>query len=164
MTREQLRDLLADTADLDFVCRNLLGRRPWIFDSDEKYHTWRETLASGLNLQTRNIVVVGSAATGFCLSPLKPGRPFRHLNNPVGASDIDIAFIDDALFTQGWNIILSFDRTRQLRLVEDAREKLRVDIYWGLVANRSIPKNTDSSRFLLTALAVAAESHLFEGM
>jgi hypothetical protein len=156
MTKQELRDLLANRSDLDFVRRDVFGRRPWIFDSDESYNLWRETIASELRLDGNNILVVGSAATGFSLSPLKPGRPFRSLNDPSGgASDVDMVILNENLFTRAWDIIVSFDRGRRLGFGEDSRAKIRLDVYWGLVATWSIPENTDPARSVLTALSTA---------
>jgi len=35
------------------------------------------------------------------------------------------------------------------------RSKIRIDIYWGLVGQQSLPRNTEPARMLLTAMSVA---------
>jgi hypothetical protein len=156
MTRDELRSLLNSQTDSEFVEHEILNRRPWIFDTDEAYRSWRVIVSSELGLGPDHVRIVGSAATGFSLSPLKPGRPFRQLPGVQGqTSDIDIALIDTNLFATAWDIIVSFDRARRLGLSEDARAKVRLDVYWGLVGQYSLPPNTDPARRVRTVRAAA---------
>jgi len=156
MTTDKLRSLLNSRTDAEFVEHEILVRRPWIFDADETYQAWRTSVASELGLGPDNVRIVGSAATGFSLSPLKPGRPFRRL---AGAddrtSDIDIALISPNLFVAAWETILSFDRSHRLRVAKEDVGKIRLDVYWGLVGQHSLPRNTDPARKILTAMTVA---------
>src|SRR5579864_7616044 len=100
MTRDELRLALDSQSDGEFVEREIIDRRrPWIFDADEDHQAWRASVAGELGLGPDSIYIVGSAATGFSLSPLKPGRPFRQLGGAdEQTSDIDIALIDSSLF------------------------------------------------------------------
>jgi hypothetical protein len=96
-----LERMLADRSDSEFVDREILDRRPWIFASDETFTEWRDGLARELNIPPDGISIVGSAATGFSLSPLKAGRPFRVQPDVAGMrSDVDIALVAPDLFTQ----------------------------------------------------------------
>jgi hypothetical protein len=157
MTRDELRSALDSQTDGDFVEREIIDRRrPWIFDADESHQAWRTSVAGELGLGTDSIYIVGSAATGFSLSPLKPGRPFRPLGGAdEQTSDIDIALIDPSLFELAWETIVSFDRRRSLNVREDVRTKIRLDVYWGLVGQHSLPRNTYPARKILTAMIVA---------
>lgn len=163
MTVEELRSWLAARTDEECIDREILGRRPWIFPADEPYNAWRNSVASVLNVSTDGIRIVGSAATGFSLSPLKPGRPFRPLPSTTNASDIDVALVAPLLFTEAWNVVVEFDRNRRLGSTEDGRAKIRLDIYAGLVAHYSIPVNTDPARTALAALAVAGRQPPLRG-
>jgi len=158
MTREDLRLLLGVRADSDFVEHEILGRRPWIFAADEPYRRWRESVGSSLGLARESVWIVGSAATGYSLSPYKPGRPFRALGGPeettAETSDIDIAIVAPELFLLAWETILSFDRKRLLGGAE-YRGKIRLDVYWGLVGSKTIPRNTGPARSVMTAMAAA---------
>jgi hypothetical protein len=156
MTRDELRLVLDSGTDGEFVEREIITRRPWIFDADEPHQSWRASVAGELGLKPDSVHIVGSAATGFSLSPLKPGRPFRPLaSHGVRTSDIDIALIAPNLFAVAWETILSFDRRQRLGVGDEERTKIRLDVYWGLVGQYSVPRNTDPARKLLTAMTVA---------
>jgi hypothetical protein len=156
MTIEELLVLLDTQTESEFVERQLLSRRPWIFEADDAYHAWRSSVAATLRIGPDNIRIVGSAATGYSLSPLKPGRPFRKASTlDASSSDIDIAFVDPTLFAAAWDTIVLFDRTYRLGGAYETRSKIRIDIYWGLVGQQSLPRNTEPARMLLTAMSVA---------
>ena len=104
-----------------------------------------------------SVLIVGSAATGFSLSPLKPGRSFRQLPSASGqTSDIDVALVDTKLFSTAWDTIISLDRSGRLGVRGDAKSKIRLDVYWGLVGQYSVPHNTDAARRIRSAMTVAA--------
>jgi hypothetical protein len=163
MTPDELRALLAGHPDSEFVEHQLLTRCPWIFESDDGFNTWCRAVTAPLGLAPESVRIVGSAATGFSLSPLKPGRPFRSMASEIPHSDIDIAFIDANLFQGAWNIILNFDRTRSLGVSLDTRNKIRIYIYWGTISQQSLPRNTEPARILLTATSVAGISPPLRG-
>lgn len=164
MTRDELRALLEARTDSDFVDCEILDRRPWIFDTDESFRVWQKSVAVQLGLVPESIRIVGSAATGFSLSRLKPGRPFRRAPSPAGQpSDIDIALIDPDLFAAAWNAIVFLDRARRLGVPEDARSKIRLDVYWGVVGQRSVPLNTDPARRIITAVSAAGRLRPLRG-
>jgi hypothetical protein len=154
MTQEELRQLIQGRKNDEFVDTELLNRRPWIFADDAEHDRWRKSVADVLNASARHICIVGSAATGYSLSPLKAGRSFRDLTNSR-ASDIDLAIVNEPLFEEAWNTIVALDRRIALRLPAPERDKMRTDVYWGLVAQRALPGNTDTARRLLLATARA---------
>jgi hypothetical protein len=155
MTRDELKELLGGRDNGDFVDAEILDRRPWIFGANDEHASWCASVAAALEIEKDHIFVVGSAATGYSLSPYKPGRPFRQLTSGADASDIDLAITNEALFEEAWNTIIAFDRRMSLGMAHDERTKMRTDVYWGLVAQRSLPMNTDSARRILTAVAAA---------
>jgi hypothetical protein len=158
MTRDELRRLLQGRIDREFVDNEILDRRPWIFETDAAYLAWQRSVADALTTTPANIKIVGSAATGFSLSPLKPGRPFRRAPNTSGTSDVDIAVLHSGLFEAAWNAVVAHDRERRLGGTKESRSKIRLDVYWGLVAQPTIPQGTDAARQLLTAMAAANRS------
>ena len=88
----QLRDLSAS----DFASRQLLDRVPWLFSDRSQYIDWKAALAADLDLDPFMLLVVGSAATGISLSPIKGFSAF-------GAhSDIDIAVVSLRHFDEAW--------------------------------------------------------------
>ena len=155
MTREELKHLLDSRTDAEFVEGELLERRPWIFQADAEYELWRGAVAQSLALPQQNVRIVGSAATGYSLSPLKAGRPFRPAHVNDRSSDIDVAFLHPGLFEATWDLILLNDRARALGGSDESRAMLRLDIYWGLIADRNVPKGTDPARRILAALGIA---------
>jgi hypothetical protein len=143
MTKDELKELLNAQTNEQFVDRELLGREPWIFGNlSAEYTIWRKSIAAILSVQADSILIVGSAAMGYSLSPLKPARIFRRPGTAAAASDVDVALVDEKLFKEAWNTILIFDRGRSLRISLEERTKTRVDVYWGVVAQRSLPANT----------------------
>ena len=129
---------------------------PWIFDADDRYDAWRRYVAAAIAVDPDAIRIVGSAAIGFSLSPWKPGRPFRRTSSlGTEASDIDIALIDPNLFSAAWDTIVRLDRERRLGGTDESRNSIRVDVYWGLVGQQRVPRNTEAARVLLTAMSVA---------
>jgi hypothetical protein len=100
---------------------------------------WCGAIDAVLNIGANGIHIVGSAATGYSLSPLKPGRPFRKPGVSGPASDIDVALVNQGLFDHAWETILTHDRSRRLQMSYDARAKTRTDVYWGVVAQKSLP-------------------------
>jgi len=164
MTREDLRVLLNKQNDVEFVEREVLGRCPWIFGDEKLYEMWRRLVADQLGLANESVWIVGSGATGYSLSPFKPGRPFRALTSSVGAtSDIDIALVAPEVFASAWDTILTFDRLRRLGGSIEDREKIRRDVYWGLVGQQSIPLNTGAARTVITAMAAAGRTPPIRG-
>ena len=156
MDRADLAALLSGYADHEFVERELLNRRPWIFPDDAIFGAWRSSVADVLKIAPGDVSIVGSAATGYSLSPLKPGRPFRPVSpRSAVASDIDIAFIDPTLFSEAWDIIVRLDRALQLGGTDERRGKIRLDIYYGLIAHQTIPLNTSPARRFRTAMTFA---------
>jgi predicted nucleotidyltransferase len=79
------------------VGRIVLDRLPFTFDTKQQYFVWRDALAEGLEVDGRDIVLVGSAATGRSLSARKKFGTFS------SASDIDIAVVSSTHFDRAWS-------------------------------------------------------------
>jgi hypothetical protein len=94
--QEFMQCVREDTPLKELVGRIVIDRLPFTFDTKQQYFHWREILAEGLQVDSRDIVVVGSAATGRSLSPRKRFRTF-HAN-----SDVDIAVISQTHFDRAW--------------------------------------------------------------
>jgi hypothetical protein len=115
----------------ELVSRIVLERLPFTFDTKEQYFRWRHMLAEGLQVDPRDIVLVGSAATGRSLSARKKFSMFNR------KSDVDIAIISPAHFDRAWHwfrrvnpALLGFD-PEQLRLFNRHREGY---IFDGMIA------------------------------
>ena len=160
MTRDKLEEVLKEKGEASFVEEQLLKGRPWIFASDDLYKEWLTRVSTELSLLKESIRIVGSAATGFSLSPLKPARPFREkANGPLKASDVDLALIDPSCFIRAWEQIVDLDRRRS-RSVNDV---VRCGVYWGFLSDFNVPPNTDPARKILKAKAVAGRTPPLRG-
>lgn len=144
-----------------FVERDLLDGVPWVFDGDEdQFAIWRRRASSAGGFSVENVYIVGSAATGYSLSPRKAGREFRKLTpSQSRSSDIDIAVVDAELFTGIWDSIVKSDRGRRmcrhLAMVMPpgfdpiaALDDVRLNIYRGIVGDRQSSVDSDARRRL----------------
>lgn len=132
------RGLLSEDLSL-FVGHWILERTPYIFDKNlNAYSKWRHLLAKGLNIDACDIIIIGSASTGFSLSPYKNYKWFD-LN-----SDVDVAIISQYYFDISWQFLrglgserYSFTNTEQ----DSVKEHTNRLIYWGTVAaDRLLPR------------------------
>jgi predicted nucleotidyltransferase len=157
-------DILEDELGVDdqaFVDGRILGASPWLFrGSSVTFSDWRLAVAADLGASSDDVFLVGSASTGFSLNPDSPGRPFRLLTGTAAtASDIDVAVVSTAIFSDAWDVLVRLDRLRALGLAYDARSAIRSGVYWGHIAQHRIPLGTSPARTLSqTAGAVARRS------
>jgi hypothetical protein len=151
-------------SDLEIARTDVLDRLPWIFAEKETAHrNWQTQVAQALGIQPEDVRIVGSAATGFSISPLKLGRAFRAASTYGGScSDVDIAFVSEQFFTSAWNDMVRLERSGPIRSGEE-RSKIRQDIYWGHIYQRNVPHNTPSARKLLTSMAIAGREPPLRG-
>lgn len=89
----------------------------------------KDHLCSELPIQGQNISIVGSAKTGFSLSPDSFPRPFSP------ASDIDVLVVDDALFDEIWLSVLTWHYPRKGTHLQGLDRgwmlARRRGLYWG---------------------------------
>ena len=126
------RDLLSLPAE-DVVKTHLFSDKPYVFQGHPDYlDLLKKHLSSHLNVLESNIVIVGSAQTGFSMAPDSFPRAFHP------ESDIDIVVVDEMLFDRIWQDILKWHYPRrEIRLPESDwqwRIKRSNDIYWGWFA------------------------------
>lgn len=101
------------------------------------FRTWRRNLSLGINVDPSEIIVTGSAAVGFSLSPTKRLKPFD------SKSDVDVAIISDRYFSEAWHHLRSIDLT--LAPLTPAQRTAVIDhqkryVYWGCIAtDRLLP-------------------------
>jgi len=160
-----LRAELNSTSAESYVDSKILGVVPWIFASDaEAFKSWEQRLSKETGLELGSIFVVGSAATGFSLSPRKPGRAFRTLSvTNSDRSDIDLAIASEDLFIAAWITVLNIDRSVKSAKPDDYNEKMREGIYWGHVSEKVIPRGTEVSRRLMVLKASCTRELPFMG-
>lgn len=114
----------------------LMDRLPFKFDSKHEFLRWRDTLAEGFGVDGRDVILVGSAATGRSLSTRsKGGRRYGVFRSE---SDLDIAVVSPHHFDVAWRW---FRRTNPLFLTgldEVGRGRFEAHkshyVYEGIVA------------------------------
>lgn len=121
------------TSDPDlFVEDQLFDRVPSVFSGDRaSFISWKRLLGRLLDVDPACISLVGSAATGFSLSPNKNFRPFGEM------SDVDVAVVSEYHFAIAWRYLRT-NGARRLRVDNRTRnawsEHSSRYIYWGTVA------------------------------
>lgn len=120
----------------------LLNSKPVLFSSRLDYQHWRNEIASANGLRSSvNLILMGSVVTGFSLSPIKYGRPFAATAaDGRASSDLDLSIVDGQLFHKCWDAILSDDRRRRLLLTNEEKTKLKQDVYYGFIPDKTIPR------------------------
>jgi hypothetical protein len=122
--------LLLRSEPLDnMVQRYLFEGIPYVFrDRPQEADNLIGQLCTALPLQRHNVCIVGSARTGFSLSP--DGYPRRF----TADSDIDVLVVDEELFDMAWLALLRWNYahgTRYLPSAQHQRSRAREDLYWG---------------------------------
>lgn len=110
-TQEALRSDLLTLDPYAFYLKHIVKSRNWYFSdylcfpADEivdRMDYFKEIVSSQLNISFHSLQIVGSAKTGYSISPNKLLRPFHNEVPGTPPSDIDIAVISDKLFHHFW--------------------------------------------------------------
>jgi hypothetical protein len=130
LTVEQFKDTLANDPLASITQQHIFGGTPYVFRHDPEYYDLLiGHVRQGINVLKENIIVVGSAKTGFSLNPDNFPREFSE------TSDIDVVVVSPELFDRVWLILLAWHYPRRLvnlGAVEGNWARLRrKDIYWG---------------------------------
>jgi len=122
-------DLVSQPAE-DVVRKYVFEGNPYVFrEKPEALKLLKDHLCANLPLCDKNVVIVGSAQTGFSLHPDKFPRRFHD------GSDIDVLIVDESLFDAVWSTILEWHYPRRrvglpaadMRWAKDRSDEL----YWG---------------------------------
>jgi hypothetical protein len=130
-TVDDFAQLLLSRPLSEILQEHVFGGLPYVFRETPKTLGILENhLASELRLKRSNILVIGSARTGFSLNPHNFPRQFSE------TSDIDILTVDEDLFDEIWTAQLRWHYP--CRLVKrhgktdgDWIYERRNDVYWG---------------------------------
>lgn len=107
------RDLLSLTP-IDFFLKYIAKSHNWYFSEYlhtpqdqliDKMDLLKEIVSRNLKIGFHSLQIVGSAKTGFSLSPTHILKPFHDAAADTKSSDIDIAVISDRLYTFWWKIL-----------------------------------------------------------
>lgn len=98
--RDEFRDTIVNVDHPRFVSHYLFESVPFIFaESLAGWISWKTQLGDMIEVDPRNIVLTGSAALGFSLSP---GKDFRKFGK---TSDIDCGIISPHHFDLSWRYL-----------------------------------------------------------
>ena len=130
---------------------------PLVFDNSwAEYRAWKLFLASGIRVDPSEIIVVGSAAVGHSLAPMKGLRRFDE------QSDVDVAIVSHYFFSEAWHHLRSIDLT--LAPLSPPQRAAVIDhqtryIYWGCVAtDRLLPLLPFAAMWLQARTALASRA------
>lgn len=107
-----IRDDLLELDPYAFYLKHIVKSHNWYFSdylqfpSDtivDRMDYFKEIVSSHLQINFHSLQIVGSAKTGYSLSPHKILTPFHDEKPGVPSSDIDIAIISDRLFHHFWS-------------------------------------------------------------
>ena len=93
---------------------------------------FKEIISENFHISFHSLQLVGSAKTGFSLSPQKALSPFHDESNSQKSSDIDIALVSEKLYQHYW------DRMRQTEKIQYKRfyQQLTVSIFRGYINDK----------------------------
>ncbi len=130
-TADEFKTILLSMPLLEVVRTHVLQGLPYVFrDNPESLKVLNQHLCGALPLKTDDIRVVGSARTGFSLSPDNFPRQFSD------GSDIDVLVVDEALFDTVWLTMLRWHYPRRIVGLPDTADKRwvgvrKTELYWG---------------------------------
>ena len=137
--------------DISFMTSKwIIEKVPFIFsDNLENYIKWKEILANKIGVDSKAIVVTGSASVGFSLNPDNNLREFND------KSDIDVAIVSQHYFDISWHFLRNIGTKRHgynrkvNDSIDDHRNRL---IYWGTIATDKIIQILPFGEKWITAL------------
>lgn len=131
--------LLLDTHD--FYIKYIVKSNYWYFSdylqipSDKVLDVldrFKEIVSGNFHISFHSLQLVGSAKTGFSLSPSKKLTPFHDESDTQKSSDIDIAIISEHLYQHYW------DKMRQTEKIQYKRfyQQLTASIFRGYINDK----------------------------
>lgn len=132
MDRDTLIQSLQTLSVATFLEEHMFDCVPHVFAAQRTaYIAWKRELGSAIDVDPACLTVVGSAAVGCSLNPVKNLKPFD------SGSDIDVAVVSNYHFNIAWRY-LRMNSSRRLKV--DMRTRIAWDehvkkyIYWGTIA------------------------------
>jgi hypothetical protein len=112
----------------------VLERIPFVFKNDWKvFREWKMKLGERIDIDSCDIFLTGSAATGVSLNP------YKNLSFFSDESDIDVAIVSAFHFDTAWRHLRGLRRSAvQNREWDAIRSHKENYIYWGCIATDRI--------------------------
>lgn len=138
---ELLKQDLLSLETREFYIKYIVKSNYWYFSeylhipSDEVIDVldrFKEIISENFHISFHSLQLVGSAKTGFSLSPQKALSPFHDESNSQKSSDIDIALVSEKLYQHYW------DRMRQTEKIQYRRfyRQLTASIFRGYINDK----------------------------
>lgn len=119
-----------------YLDHKILEPIPFIFNNNfDGYLFWKSQLSQKIDVDSRAVSIVGSAAIGFSLNPSKNFKAFD------ASSDIDIAIVSHYYFDISWHRIRnlgSLYHSQPPIIKASLTEHVQKLIYWGTIATDKI--------------------------
>lgn len=110
--QETIRKDLIELEPYAFYLKHIVKSHNWYFSEYlhippneivDRMDYFKEVVSSKLDINFHSLQIVGSAKTGYSLSPTKLLKPFHDETPGIPSSDIDIAIISDRLYHHFWS-------------------------------------------------------------
>lgn len=142
---EKLKQELLTMDPRSFYLKHIVKSHNWYFSKYlnippeeliDKMDYFKEIVSTHLKINFHNVQIVGSAKTGYSLSPQKILKPFHDSDEKLKlpSSDIDIAIISERLYNFYW------DKLRQARRIQTIHYYNRIvsSIFRGFINDKDI--------------------------
>ncbi len=139
-------DLIALDAQA-FYLKYIVKSRNWYFseylktpldDLIDKMDFFKEIVSSGFHISFHCPLIVGSAKTGFSLSPKKILNPFHGEDERGNSSDIDIAIVSDQLFSTFWYKLRESGRSNRKVYYTRLYQEIASSVFKGFINDHSL--------------------------
>lgn len=141
MSEEEIRYDLLHMEETDIVKKYLLSTEVWYFigyqqmEYDaflDRLDIMNKIIANHLGVCMKNILIVGSAKTGYSFSPTKLLKKFD--SDDENESDLDIAIISDKYFSECWDLARHETSARYTRYYAD----ISSGIFNGFICKKAL--------------------------
>jgi hypothetical protein len=153
------RELL-ELSPEEYVSHRVIDRVPSVFSDRRSYIEWKQKLAGDLEVDPYGLILVGSACTGYSLSPHKNFRAFNT------KSDFDVAVISDQHFDEAWRFLRDLG-SRIHKLPTDSKRAVNSHrsghVFDGVIATDKIVQFLPFGKPWVTALESATASSPADG-
>lgn len=142
--QETLKTDLLALEPKDFYLKHIVKSHNWYFSDylhvpqDEivdKMDYFKEIVSSNLGINFHSLQIVGSAKTGYSLSPQKVLKPFHGETKDDKSSDIDIAIVSDKLYLKFWN---DLRRVKGIQYNRHYYNHLTASIFRGYINDKDL--------------------------
>ena len=110
--RESLKLDLLSLTPKEFYMKHIVKSHNWYFSDYlrvppeeiiDRMDYFKEIVSGKLEVSFHSLQIVGSAKTGYSLSPMKLFKEFHEETKEMPSSDIDIAVVSERLFQNYWD-------------------------------------------------------------